>query len=95
MTQSLKEILQYSFYLLSEYLWVDLEGLDPAVGILSAFLQRVGHLSFSLCTNPEKEKKKTVCRVPRFNTLSPHPLIETLGRSFYITISRFSGLFIT
>jgi hypothetical protein len=34
-------------------------------------------------------------RVPRFNTLGPHPLTVTLGRSFYITISRLSGLYIT
>ncbi len=34
-------------------------------------------------------------RVPRINTLGPHPLTVTLGRSLYITISRLSGLFIT
>ena len=39
--------------------------------------------------------KVPVWRVPRFNTLGPHPLTVTLGRSFYITISRLSGLFIT
>ena len=36
-----------------------------------------------------------LCWIPRFNTLGPHPLTVTLGRSFYITISRLSGLFIT
>ncbi len=34
-------------------------------------------------------------RVPRFNTLGPHPLTVTLGRSPYVTISRLSGLYIT
>jgi hypothetical protein len=34
-------------------------------------------------------------RLSRFNTLGPHPLTVTLGRSLYITISRLSGLFIT
>ena len=40
-------------------------------------------------------KDYILCCVPRFNTLGPHPLIVTLGRSPYITISRLSGLYIT
>jgi hypothetical protein len=36
-----------------------------------------------------------LCRLSHFNTLSPHPLMVTLGRTLYITISRLSSLFIT
>jgi hypothetical protein len=44
---------------------------------------------------PLKVRPALLCCVPRFNTLGPHPLIVTLGRSPYITISRLSGLYIT
>jgi hypothetical protein len=51
-------------YLLSAYHWVDLERLDSAVRILSAFLQRVGHLSISLYKSWIRKEK--IEKIPRF-----------------------------
>ena len=67
--------------------------LDPLCVQINNIL-RTGYCNI-LCKYVNMAFFYYVCCVLRFNTLGPHPLTVTLGRSPYITISRLSGLYIT